>query len=356
MASLPPIQPGHPADTGVDATCMPRERASAIVAIVIAFLVAVFVFMAAFLAHRGGGGGDGGMGGAGALAGGGAGIGDGTGVGPGSGTGASDSGNGPGAGDEGAGRGAIGPDEAIPPAGSASDVVAARKPEPAPAPDPGPEVAPPEFGFTAPDPPKPTPRPKPPAVVTGSPTGGPSKGASGASGGGGSEFMGIRSVGEHVVYVIDRSGSMGADARFTHACLELKRSIERLPTSGSFSVIFFSFGPLAMPPGTLVKATKRSKEEAATWIGTVTPLGNTDPILALRQALAMRPQAIYLMTDGAFDDPEGVLRVIDQSNADRAVSINTIAFYDRSSEFILQKIARENKGDYRFVGPAGVGP
>ena len=47
---------------------------------------------------------------------------------------------------------------------------------------------------------------------------------------------------------------------------KLKRSIERLPASGSFSVIFFSAGPYALPPGALVKASKRSKEEAAKWI------------------------------------------------------------------------------------------
>jgi hypothetical protein len=51
-----------------------------------------------------------------------------------------------------------------------------------------------------------------------------------------------------------------------------------------------------------------------------------------------------------------VFGVIDQYNADRSVSINTVAFYDRSSEFVLQKIAKENNGDYRFVGPAGVSP
>jgi hypothetical protein len=62
------------------------------------------------------------------------------------------------------------------------------------------------------------------------------------------------------------------------------------------------------------------------------------------------------MTDGAFDVPPAVIGVIDQYNADRSVSINTVAFYDRSSEFVLQKIAKENNGDYRFVGPTGVSP
>ena len=232
-------------------------------------------------------------------------------------------------------------------------VAQAEVPPPA---QPTPEIEPPEFGFTAPEPPKPAPQPVPTVVATGTPIGRPTSGAAGAGGGGGSEFMGIRSAGEHVVYVIDRSGSMSNDDRFIHACLELKRSIERLPASGSFSVIFFSAGPYALPPGALVKATKRSKEEAGKWIDSIIPMGNTDPTLALQQALAMKPQAIYLMTDGAFDVPPAVIGVIDQYNADRSVSINTVAFYDRSSEFVLQKIAKENNGDYRFVGPAGGSP
>lgn len=352
MASLPPIPSGTPADAGNDATCEPRERASAIIAIVFAFLLALCIFVAAFLAHRGGGGS--GLGGSGALASSGLGTGDGTGIGPGSGPGAAEAGDGPGAGDAGSGRGDRGPDESMPPPGGAVDVVAqADAPPPT---DTRPDVEPPEFGFTAPDPPKPKPQPVPAVVAAGTPLGRPTKGGAGAAGGGGSEFMGIRSTGEHVVYVIDRSGSMGNDDRFAHACLELKRSIERLPASGSFSVIFFSAGPYALPPGALVKATKRSKEEAAKWIESIIPMGNTDPTLALQQALAMKPQAIYLMTDGAFDEPPSVLGVIDRFNADRSVSINTVAFYDRSSEFVLQKIAKENNGDYRFVGPAGAVP
>jgi hypothetical protein len=352
MAALPPIPPGTHAHAGNDAMCEPRERASAIIAIIFAFMLALCIFVAAFLAHRGGGGS--GLGGSGGLASSGIGSGDGSGIGPGSGTGAADAGSGPGAGDAGSGRGDRGPDEPMPPAGSDADVVAQADAPPAAAPVP--DIEPPEFGFTAPEPPKPAPQPVPTVVATGTPIGRPTSGAAGAGGGGGSEFMGIRSAGEHVVYVIDRSGSMSNDDRFIHACLELKRSIERLPASGSFSVIFFSAGPYALPPGALVKATKRSKEEAGKWIDSIIPMGNTDPTLALQQALAMKPQAIYLMTDGAFDVPPAVFGVIDQYNADRSVSINTVAFYDRSSEFVLQKIAKENNGDYRFVGPAGVSP
>jgi len=149
---------------------------------------------------------------------------------------------------------------------------------------------------------------------------------------------------------------MGNDDRFAHACLELKRSIERLPASGSFSVIFFSAGPYALPPGALVKATKRSKEEAAKWIESIIPMGNTDPTLALQQALAMKPQAIYLMTDGVFQDPSEVKALIDSANSSKKVSINTIAFYEPASENLLKTIARENRGDYRYVDGVGGNP
>jgi hypothetical protein len=356
--------------------CTPRERASAIIAIVFAFLLALCIFVVAFLEHGGGGGS--GLGGSGGLASSGIGSGDGSGIGPGRGTGAADEGAGPGAGDAGSGRGDRGPDEPMPPPGSDADVVAqAEVPPPA---QPMPEIEPPEFGFTAPEAPKPAPQPVPPVVTTGTPTIRPTKGATGAGGGAGSEFMGIRSTGEHVVYVIDASLSMQQGGRFDHARLELKRSIERLPVTATFAIVFFfakgeeSSSYSTMPPGSLVRATKRSKEEALAWISSQvcsSELRGAEPTNAITAAFGMSPDVIFLLTDGeqqyitnemglpvseSWEWIERTISRIDQLAASHPVSVNTIGFHTKSSEPYLRRIASTHNGVYRFVGPAGVSP
>jgi hypothetical protein len=337
------------ADPALDdeALCEPRERASAILAIIAAFLLALCVVLAAVFSAGGGGLGGGGAGGT--VAGSGIGQGTGSGIGAGNGTGSGTEGEGPGSGDAGRGRAADGPDEAAPPPGDPYGGAEGVATESSGANE---AVEVPRFSFKLPDEPAP-PKVVPPApVAPGVPDGRPTRGASGKAGGTGSEFMGVKSAARHVIYVIDFSGSMNGD-RFAHTRLELKRSIERLPEDGSFLVVFFDDGFVVMPPGKLVPATARNKSIAKSWIDSVDTRGGTDPSQALDFALKLKPETIFMMTDGQFMSNDYVNQVIDQENVNRYTSINTIAFHERAAEAELKKIARENHGDYRYVPPPG---
>jgi len=285
----------------------------------------------------------------------GAGIGSGTGsgIGLGTGTGTGTEGGGPGSGSDGMGRFADGaPDEAQPPGDPDATALADATPgDDSSAAEEIPEVEPPKFGFTATD------EPPPPASAatpsTGVPGGRRTRGASGASGGTGSEFMGVRSAATNVVYVIDYSGSMSG-MRLDHTKLELKRSIERLPADGTFLVIFFDHGASVQPPGRMQRATPSNKAAAKRWIDAASSGGGTDPRQALQLALSLKPDAIFLMTDGVFDSAEGTQELIRRLNADRHTSLNTIAFHERGMEEYLKELARENRGDYRYVPPPGM--
>jgi hypothetical protein len=124
-------------------------------------------------------------------------------------------------------------------------------------------------------------------------------------GGGGSEFFGLGGSApgvRSIVYVVDRSGSM-VDT-FNHVRAELKRSISALRRSQKFHVIFFNSGePLESPPARLINAIDANKEEFFTFLAGVEPGGGTKPERALRQALALEPDLLYLLSDGInFDD------------------------------------------------------
>ena len=335
--------------------CRPRERTTAIAAFFATFVLMLVVLVAALFAGGGGFGGAGGGTGSGYGAGGGAGVGAGSGIGAGNGTGSGTEGTGPGAAlaGKGRGRGGIFADDA-PPAGEPDGTVAAEGGA-----DDGTALAdasaqrdPPKWGFTRPeDPPTPVkpPRPAKPAGVVST---GASAGASGKAGG--SDFMGVHSDARHVVFVIDHSGSMSNDARLEHTKLELERSIERLPDDGSFCIIFFDDSAMCMNPCKMVAATKKNKKDAIDWLRGIYPGGGTQPEEGLQPALQMKPGAIFLMTDGEFQEGP-VFNVIARLNPDKAVSINTIAFHSKGGERALKRIAAENRGDYRYVPPpAGV--
>ena len=79
--------------------------------------------------------------------------------------------------------------------------------------------------------------------------------------------------------------------------------------------------------------------------------GGTDPSGALDIALQrLKPEAIFLMTDGVFD-PATSGAVIAAGNPTKKVEINTICFHDQIGEQICKQIAADNNGSYRYVPP-----
>jgi len=154
---------------------------------------------------------------------------------------------------------------------------------------------------------------------------------------------GVRSI----VYVVDRSGSM-VDT-FNAVRAELKRSISALRRSQKFHVIFFnSTEPLENPPGRLLNAIEANKQQFFTFLAGINPGGGTKPERALRRALALEPDLLYLLSDGIGFDPD-LPRRLDEWNRERRTKIYTIAYLDQGGRQMLEAIAREHGGEFKFV-------
>lgn len=174
----------------------------------------------------------------------------------------------------------------------------------------------------------------------------------GGSGGGGASFFGLEARGRKFVYVVDRSSSMHG-GKILAAKSEVVRSISGLRRNMRFYIIFYNERAEAMQSNDLVKATEQSKRRYFTWVDGVPPRGGTDPTEAMRLALSLKPDAVWLLSDGLFGDQ--CADAIRAANPGAKIQIHTIAFYDNAGERILRRIAEENRGHYRFVPPAAVG-
>lgn len=187
-------------------------------------------------------------------------------------------------------------------------------------------------------------------IGTSSGTGSQMLGLGGGGGEPGPTFFGLgggKAKGaKRIVYVVDRSGSMMTT--FQAVRRELQASIQRLRMTQRFHVVFFNSGqPTENPPKRLVPATQSQKGAAFEFLDSIYAEGNTDPIPAMKRALAVKPDLIYFLTDGDFDP--ALIEKLHEWNHGKQVRIFTLAYVSETGRVLLEQIARENNGEFRFI-------
>ena len=164
------------------------------------------------------------------------------------------------------------------------------------------------------------------------------------------EFFEVKSDAQTIAFVVDCSSSMDG-GRFDRTRMELAWSIARLrPDQGVF-VIFFNHGPVALPGErpdnpALVLATPGVKYEIAKRLSGVVAFGGTSPEESLKIAASVNPDVIFLLSDGGFAP---LSPVTEADLATRKIKVNTIAFEDEGGSTLLEQIAGQTGGVYRFV-------
>jgi hypothetical protein len=160
-------------------------------------------------------------------------------------------------------------------------------------------------------------------------------------------FFGVPAVGKSVVFVLDRSASMGLAGRLDSARWQLAASLRRLPTSARFQVIAYnrSVEPVRVP-GTngLLPATPDVVESVIATVGRMPAEGSTDHAAALTAALALGPDVIYFLTDEDDLDLRDV-QAVTRRNHGRAC-IHAICLTMPTGETPMCVLARENRGQF----------
>ena len=163
-------------------------------------------------------------------------------------------------------------------------------------------------------------------------------------------FFGSKVKGRRFVFVVDNSNSMQR-GRFHTAVNELVRTVEQMEADQYFYVIFFSdtayplFWPA--PVSQLVPATRKNKERLQQWLYTVELCLQTRGSDAMKLALSLRPDAIYVLGDGAFTDNTTNQLTIPHN---RRTPIFTLGMQVKErGKSQLTQIAKANNGTYRLV-------
>ena len=102
------------------------------------------------------------------------------------------------------------------------------------------------------------------------------------------------------------------------------------------------------------ETTDRAKRAISRAIETLPADGGTNPSPAFQMVFAVRPRpdAIYFMTDGEFDEAVVQEVALMQSQLSAPVPVHCICFASQSGEVLMKKIAEQSKGTYTFVpGP-----
>jgi hypothetical protein len=187
--------------------------------------------------------------------------------------------------------------------------------------------------------------------------------------------FGISDEGQTFVYVFDRSESMNSILQFMMegqevgsitpleaAKAELLRSLSALTDRQRFHVIFYNHQLWMFDTGRgtmrTIPASSQSKQRAGSFVGSVFGAGGTRHVKPLETALKMRPDVIFLLTDGeAKDDPsDGQLASLKRLN-DGRTRINVIQFvHTPITDSKLVQLATENGGKHRFFNLAQLAP
>jgi len=184
------------------------------------------------------------------------------------------------------------------------------------------------------------------------------------------EFFGARAYGNRFVFVLDISYSMGArdGERFRRACDELLRSVSQLRRGQSYYVFLFCWGTEEMfrdPSIEYVNVVPGHEQKLHDWIYDVRLGAGTDPRRALALARQMKPDAVFLLSDGHFNKPNAPLSetgwIDDQGEVIQADvqagvelfygnhTIHTIAFENPFTLAAMQDIADATGGNCRYI-------
>ena len=174
------------------------------------------------------------------------------------------------------------------------------------------------------------------------------------------QFFGTNAMGSRFVFIIDASGSMNEGFRWHRALRELEKSIDKLTEDQEALVLLYNFQTFPMfntDPDELklLPVTKEFKTELGNWLGQQIPLGGTRPAHALSYSLTLKPDAIFLLSDGLLADnsiqvlaQENIFQKTDAGEYSK-IPIHTVSLGPNvDGAEVMKIIADNNEGEFTW--------
>ncbi len=168
-------------------------------------------------------------------------------------------------------------------------------------------------------------------------------------------FYGMNISGNGVCFVLDASGSMGAENYWGESRLEIAKqetvgALERMKDGTTFNIVFF--GTTLNPwKERLVVMDAETRTAAIEFVKAQAFLGGTAIYDAIESVFEDEGvENMYVLSDGepsggTVNDPEEILEVVKRWNRKRRLSIHCISIGYRSQ--FLERMAAENNGRFR---------
>ena len=160
--------------------------------------------------------------------------------------------------------------------------------------------------------------------------------------------------GRNFVFVIDRSKSMGGQGlnALAAAGKQLDLAIGELLQNHRFQVIAYHDKPVFFPDRAMAKAIPENRQRVRTFFSGLVAFGATDHELAVLAGLRVKPDVLFLLTDGGSPDLTRVQldRIRQRSGGLTAIHCIQFGFGPLQDAMpFMRKLAMENRGQFHYV-------
>lgn len=166
-------------------------------------------------------------------------------------------------------------------------------------------------------------------------------------------FNGTKLTGRRFVFIIDRSQSMGGQGLgvLAQAQTELTNAINKLEPNHSFQVVAYHSKTVTIAKRQLLTANAENKSMVKPFLQRLAAFGSTEHIYGINAALAFKPDAVVLLTDGGYPGLS-VAELNDVRKATGNAEFHCIQFglgpQQKLSNF-MTKIASQSNGTFRYI-------
>ena len=167
--------------------------------------------------------------------------------------------------------------------------------------------------------------------------------------GGAKPLHGNLKSGTTVVYLLDRSSSMGVGGLLNFATAAIGSSLAQLGPDVRFQVVAYNGGTSQLASGSLL-AHPENVRRASEWLGGLVAEGGSNHIAGFRDALWFQPDVVFLLTDADDLDVKETRAI--RSMLRRPIRLNVAIFGGRRdvSDTPLEGLVHDFGGQVTYVG------